>query len=1044
MNNSQYKRNPYIIGTPIDDPHKFFGREDLFGFIDDNLTQGVQLILLYGQRRIGKSSVLKLIPHKIDINQDRFVFVNLDFQAGTKFTIHEIIHYIAIRIVESLELYNEINIPSVAELQQEIDIFNHIFLPKIYHQLDQKRLVLLLDEFDVLDEVTTESGNTEFFAFIRLILRTNNNLSIIPVVGRHLKELPNLLVLLRESPYKEISFLHQDGIERLITRPVQGVLLYEQDAITEIFRLSSGHPYFTQVICFALFNLARERNIWTINQEDVKGIVNTAIQIGEGGLAWFWDGLPIAAQVIFSAAAEAQRIAIDENQNFTEEPLNLLKKHQIIPTESLTEAARQLADYGFFDDTKRRVRIELVRRWLVKTHQLKYELNRLEEINQEDVNKLLSEVDNKPKQALQIYEQVLEVNPNNFKNVMSLAKEYLKVGNLDKAFELYRRAYKFYSISNIQINVFQFVLSLAEEYLQSENFDQALELYTRSYNIDPENTKNGLIKTLETYGHKLIIEKQLSRAKEQFQQVLQIDLKRESSQQKLREISTYESLNIFTPVTEPPQIPQDNRSQMNWSKVITKGSIAVASATLISVIGISVGGYQFFRICPEGQQRELGLFCKESSSASISQGDSIIFPINKNENSEKGIKAFKNQEYNKAADFFKKALNPNQKHPELLIYYNNALARKQGSPFTFAVVVPVDNKTTNAEEMLRGVAQAQDEFNKNQGFNGRFLEIVIANDDNNPAQAKQVAQALANHPSILGIIGHNSSDTTIAALSEYEKAGLAVISPTVSNILLGNPVFFRAVDSDEIAGKKLAEYTYKNLKLKRAVIFANPDSPYSNSIRETFTNHFEKLGGEVVRKPLIDLTSTTFNAKAEVARTVYNRGEQWAEAAMLFPDTKHTDIAINIAKEITSRNEKLKQNPQSGRIRELKMLGGVTLYNNETLDLGRKDVEGLIIVIPWFREISQAKLFVQKSKQQWGGDISWRTATSFDATQALIKTLSKNPTRATVLQGLKNVNLSSSETSGYPLQFTEDRERQSPSVLVQVKGGQFIQIDESR
>ncbi|MFM6818775.1 MAG: ABC transporter substrate-binding protein, partial [Dolichospermum sp.] len=75
------------------------------------------------------------------------------------------------------------------------------------------------------------------------------------------------------------------------------------------------------------------------------------------------------------------------------------------------------------------------------------------------------------------------------------------------------------------------------------------------------------------------------------------------------------------------------------------------------------------------------------------------------------------------------------------------------------------------------------------------------------------------------------------------------------------------------------------------------------------------------------------------------------------------------------------------------MLSGDTLYSNETLVTGGKGVEGLIIVIPWFRETSQTKSFADKSDKIWGGAISWRTATSYDATQAFIKALSNNPSR---------------------------------------------------
>ena len=57
--------NPYIIGRPITEPDKFFGRENLFKSINDNLDNNQKIILLFGQRRIGKSSVLAQVSQQI-------------------------------------------------------------------------------------------------------------------------------------------------------------------------------------------------------------------------------------------------------------------------------------------------------------------------------------------------------------------------------------------------------------------------------------------------------------------------------------------------------------------------------------------------------------------------------------------------------------------------------------------------------------------------------------------------------------------------------------------------------------------------------------------------------------------------------------------------------------------------------------------------------------------------------------------------------------------------------------------------------------------
>jgi ABC-type branched-subunit amino acid transport system substrate-binding protein len=1047
MNNPQYQRNPYIIGSVIDEPDKFFGRQSLFDFIKYNLQQNTPLILLYGQRRIGKSSVLKQIPQKI--SEDQFVFIDFDLQVfvggNQKHPINQILHYLAQRIGEEIEnslTTIPITIPTAEDIEDDTTIFHGDFLTQIYNILGEKKLVLLLDEFDVLSEVNNE-GNVEFFRLINNWLsKWPERLFIIPVVGRHLKELPNLLSLLRESPYKEISFLDKDSAEELITRPARGVVTYQPNAIEEILSLSAGHPYFTQLICHELFNLARERQIWTINAEDVKTIIDKAIQTGEPGLAWFWDGLYPQAKVVFSAAAEAQHREEQDDQ-VSYSPKLLLRNYGIL-TDSLTQVIKNMADYGFLNESKR-VKIELVRRWLLQKHQLKDEISKLAEVDKQDVENLCSVAQNKPQRALQLYEEALGINPNNFQTVTSLAKEYLQVEKFDQAFELYSRAYKFYSINDQQERVLQPVFDLVTEYSQANNLDKALELYAQAYKIAPEESKDGFIQTLEQYGHDLTINEDFARARQQYERVLQIDPNRQLSRDRLAEIGAFESafgskLKGVENLSSQPQIIANKTTvKPNPFTQIMKRPVAfVALTTVVSVFGFSIY-QQLSKTCPAGEKKELGVFCVGDNSK-ISRGERTLFPKIYNPSRDQGIAAFKNGNYQEAANLFQQSIEAKQKNPELVIYYNNARARQQGSPFTLAAVVPIDtkNNTNEAQEILRGVAQAQNQFN-NKGLNNRFLEIVIANDDNTES-AQQVAQQLVKDDSILGVIGHNSSDATQKALPEYEKAGLAIISPTATSVLLKSSVFFRTVSSDASAGKKLAEYTFNNLKLKRAVIFANPNSPYSNSIREVFTNRFEKLGGEVVRKPLINLTDPNFDTRSEISATVYSK-DKFAQAAMLFPDTQSTGTVIKIAKEITRRNARLKDDPQSGRVKELKMLGGDTLYGDDTLKNGGKNVEGLIVAIPWFRESSPAKAFAERSEQEWGGDISWRTATSFDATQAFIKALSNNATRTNLLEKLPSINLDRNETSGYQLKFTEEREREGQSILVQVKDGKFVPIE---
>ncbi|KYC38203.1 hypothetical protein WA1_38325 [Scytonema hofmannii PCC 7110] len=1004
MTNINTRKNPYIIGKQIDAPEKFFGREDLLLFIKDNLEENIKFLLLHGQRRIGKSSLLRQIPHQVTCQE--FVFVFFDLQGHSHSSLSDILYNLAETIAEDLELdSNLITIPSHEELTNNINIFSNHFLPQVFQKLGEKNLVLLLDEFDVVrsdDEILNMANS--FFRYLQSLLKQQTKLVFIPVVGRANDDFQYLSQLFNSPPYQEIGLLNEISARRLITRPAQGLLEYNEDAIKAILKLSAGHPYFTQVICFNLFIQATIEEKSTVTPSDVQDIVDKAIESATGGLTWFWDGLSISEKVVFSAVAEAQKIAIGQNKQFPEDPLTLLNRSAVIPTHLLTQAAQKLAKQGYLDDTERRVKVELVRRWLVKYHPFEQEITELEKIAIEEINVILANETELYRRGnnqdlIDHYEKILQLNPNHFSTLPVLAKKYL----------------------------------------EAKNFDQALELYQRAYQLDSTRNKEGLLLALEIYGKHLIGEQELIKAKVQFERVLEIAPDRESAKRELSKIETeLEKQQLISIEVEKRSVKPH---RLNNQPVL----LATITAVIALVSGIGI--YQIFTSCSGGQQKVNGSCVPISTptpipiptptptsspgniESKISRGERTLFFSITNPERDRGIDAFQKSNYSQAVELFQKAVERDRKDPEVRIYHNNAKSRETGNPLTLAVVVPADNAKSISQQILRGVAQAQEQFNTEGGLNGRLLEIVIANDGNNPDQAKQIARQLVKDESVLGIIGHSSSKMTQAALPVYKREGIPIVSSTsTANTLDGN-VFFRTAPPDETSAQTLAEYAQR-VALKKVVIFYNPNDPYSNSFREEFSKNF-KDKERIFRK--VDLTDEKLNIEQELKDSV----SQQVQAVMLFSDVDHTSVALEIAK--VNANNKL----------GLKLLGGESLYNQKTLQDGGNAVEGLVIVVPWFRKAPQSKNFASEAKQLWSKDgtgdrtedgtekITWRTATSFDATQAFIKSLRSNPSRATILQELRKINLSAKQTSGDVLKFNHEGERQNKPILVTFVKGQF-------
>jgi len=554
---STNRENPYIIGRPIDKKELFFGRDNLFNYIGANLNNRAQVILLKGQPRIGKSSVLFQIPNFVGGN--RFVFVYFDLQDKASLTIAEVLEKLAIEIIRNFQLEQDnIKPPLKTDLEANAEIFSEIFLPQVFQNLGEKNLVLLLDEFDILSNDNPASATEDFLPYLQSIISSHQQLCIIPVVVSQLDNMKNLLKLFKGAPHQEIGLLDNKGATELITQPRKGVpenqsegvrLKYQPDAIAAILELSAGHPYFTQIICFHIFQEAENNS--QVSSVDVDKIVDRAIESAEAGLAWFRDGLQIPERVIFSAVAEAQRIATIKPSQVLKNPLTLLKEYGVVPTESLLQAADRLVTWGFLEENSElplekvptyKVKVELVRRWLLKRHSLRKEIQELEKLSPE---------------ANSIYESVTDLLQESVTvtDVIASCKQVLKINP----------------------NHFKALLKLAETYLEVEDFSKAAESYQRGYKVNPIQAEDGLVKSLLGYGERLMEERKWERAKKQFQEVLNLDPENTLAHEKLIEIKRTKR-NPFTvgqPVAPERFVGRENLIAIAFEQIDKRSNLAI-------------------------------------------------------------------------------------------------------------------------------------------------------------------------------------------------------------------------------------------------------------------------------------------------------------------------------------------------------------------------------------------------------------------------------------------------------------------------------------
>lgn len=405
---------------------------------------------------------------------------------------------------------------------------------------------------------------------------------------------------------------------------------------------------------------------------------------------------------------------------------------------------------------------------------------------------------------------------------------------------------------------------------------------------------------------------------------------------------------------------------------------------------------------------------KTSTAERISFGEKVLTPGDVTPAKKEAVQSIGNKNYVNAIAKLTAALKLRQNDPEALIYLNNARIGS-GKSYTIVASVPMGTDPNTALEILRGIAQAQNEINAAGGVQQVPLKVGIANDDDNPVISKQIATALVKNAEVLGVVGPYSSDTTLAAGAIYTSGQLVAISPTSTSVKISNfsRYIFRTVPSDFMAARSLANYMVKTLQKKNAVVFFNSQSNYSQSLKSEFVSSVSLEGGQVPNE--FDLSKADFSA----AKSIEEATKQGAEVLMLAPDNETLDKGL----QVVQVNQK-----------RLTLLGGDVAYTVKTLEVGKEQATGMIVAVPWHIDSDPKSDFPRKSRQLWGGDVSWRTALSYDATDALIAALKGNPTRSGVQQALSSPGFSTIGASG-TIRFLPSGDRNAPVQLVKIVSG---------
>jgi len=165
-------------------------------------------------------------------------------------------------------------------------------------------------------------------------------------------------------------------------------------------------------------------------------------------------------------------------------------------------------------------------------------------------------------------------------------------------------------------------------------------------------------------------------------------------------------------------------------------------------------------------------------------------------------------------------------------------------PLQLAFIGPLSGKDSAAgQAMLDGVNLYVAEINRRGGVDGRNLEVLAYNDQNNKDIARERAREVARDSNALVVIGHYYSSISLEGGKIYKQYGIPAVtaSATAPEVTEDNEWYFRVVPDTNFQGRFSAIYTHRVLKQDTANIVFERDA-YGSALQRSFVRAADELG----------------------------------------------------------------------------------------------------------------------------------------------------------------------------------------------------------
>ncbi len=304
------------------------------------------------------------------------------------------------------------------------------------------------------------------------------------------------------------------------------------------------------------------------------------------------------------------------------------------------------------------------------------------------------------------------------------------------------------------------------------------------------------------------------------------------------------------------------------------------------------------------------------------------------------------------------------------------------------------------------------------------IELVVVDNKSDKVEAANAAQRLVDQDKVHVVLGSWGSSLSMAAgpIVKEKKIPALALSATNPLVTKGNDYYFRVCFIDPFQGTVMANYAFKEVKAKKAVIIREVSNDYSVGLAKFFGDAFKKL---------------TADPAAILAELNYNTNDQDFTAQLTTVKSMKPDV-IFAPGNYTESALIIKQARELGITAPF--LGGDTWEAPEFVDVGKQAVEGAVLSTFFATEVPitpTSKEFLDAYRKKYQKDPAAVTALGFDGYLVARAAIAK----AQSLDGQK-IKDALVATNSFPgaaglITFDEDRNATKSAVIKVVKGGKF-------